>query len=193
MRVGATSTPVLIHGGTVIRSSADILRYVDDQLPPERRLACDDPEVARLSQLFDEVLGVHLRRYALFHVLQDRQAAIEAYCQGAPAWQRAIFSGLFPLFRGLLRRLLRLHAEGAQRSLLRVQETLDEVQALRTDGRPFLTGSRFSAADLTLAALLSPLQRTQFDRLFPAEQLQSLRDHPVVRFAADLTSRRAGL
>jgi glutathione S-transferase len=56
-----------------------------------------------------------------------------------------------------LRRGLGIHAEGARKSEGRVREVFDVVDAKLAGGGKFLVGDRFTAADLTFAALAAPI------------------------------------
>jgi glutathione S-transferase len=47
--------------------------------------------------------------------------------------------------------------EGTRRSLDRVRQCFGEVEQRLGDGRAFLVGGRFTAADLTFAALAAPV------------------------------------
>ena len=67
-----------------------------------------------------------------------------------------------PLARRLVRTAYKITPEGAQRSLERVRGVFRQVDERLSDGRRFLAGERFTAADLTFAALAAPV-------LFPAE------------------------
>lgn len=194
MPLGGTTVPLLVDNTEVIKGSDAVLRYLDAKysmgLYPEEQL----PEIATLVQMFDELLGPHLRRWALFYVLQDRTIALNAYCEGVPARERRVFEVIFPLFRWVARRSMRIDPVRARRSLARVQEVFSHVETMLRDGRPYLTGTTFTAADLTFAALASPLMISDArERVVPAEELQQLRDSVAGRFVARLLRERAGL
>ena len=67
-----------------------------------------------------------------------------------------------PLVRRLVRAAYKITPESAQRSLDRVRDVFMEVDRHLGDGRRFLIGDGFTAADLTFAALAAPV-------LFPVE------------------------
>lgn len=57
----------------------------------------------------------------------------------------------------MLRSGLKISAAGDARSRTRLEEVFADVQQRLKDGRRFLGGDRFTAADLTFAALAAPL------------------------------------
>jgi glutathione S-transferase len=77
-----------------------------------------------------------------------------------------------------------------------VEAVFDEIAARLADGRPFLLGERFTAADLTFGALSSSVLIPErygsplppLEALPPpvAAEARRLRDHPAGRFAARL-------
>jgi glutathione S-transferase len=80
-----------------------------------------------------------------------------------------------------------------------VREVFDSVGERLSDGRRFLVGDRFSAADLTFAALSAPMivppeygvPLPQPDEL-PAAMagvVRELRSHPAGQFALDMYRR----
>lgn len=171
---GAKRTvPALVMPGRVLKESTDILRFADEQLPPERRLFPEDAgvraEVEALVADFDRGLGPSLRRWLYFHLLPESGVALELLTCTGPAWERSMTRGLFPVMRAMMRTGMKVNAAGAERSWQRVAATFDAVDARLADGRRFLVGDRFSAADLTFAALASVLVQPK-QRGFPVPE-----------------------
>jgi len=80
--------------------------------------------------------------------------AAEAF--GASGVEGAAFRVGYAGIRGLMRRGMQVNREGAARSRERVLGVFREVEERMADGRRYLTGDRFTAADLTFAALAAP-------------------------------------
>jgi len=195
---GGRTVPVLVAGDEVVADSTDIVRWADRQAPAG--LIPDDPggraEVDQLEDYFDKVLGPHARRWAYHQVLGDRALSLEMGKLGVPAWERRTLTVIRPLAARVLRRGLNISAETAERSRTRVDECFDRAADLMADGRRCLAGDRFTAADLTFAALSAPV-------LFPdghpvpmpalerfSDEVQAAvagwRAHPAGRFALRL-------
>ena len=154
---GETTVPVLVCGDRVLADSADIVEEADARAAPERRLYPDDPEAAAevraLERDFDENLGPHGRRW-MYHEIRGRRDLALAYgCTGVPAWQRRALQLTYPLATWMIDRYLDIDDEAAAESEAQVRTTFDAVAKRLADGRPYLCGDRFTAADLTFAAL----------------------------------------
>ncbi|WP_437720689.1 glutathione S-transferase family protein [Sorangium sp. So ce861] len=170
---GRRSVPVLVSPAGVLRDSTDILRYADTLVPPERALFFREPDAAcadveALEERFDLDLGPASRRVAYFHLLPDEEGAFALMggsfrsldgAGAAPPWWfgRGVFRAYYPVARAVMRRAMRIDAAGAERSRGKIRAVFDAVNERLRDGRPFLVGDRFSAADLTFAALAAPL------------------------------------
>lgn len=158
---GGRTVPVLVDGGRVLADSSDILADADERGDAARRLYPQDPadlaEVQQLEELFDTKLGPHTRRLGYYHLLKYPKLVRKTFRVGVSSFEFGVVRGLYPLVTGLMRRALRIDDEGASRSQARIDSVFDEVDRRLADGRPFLTGDRFSAADLTFAALADPL------------------------------------
>jgi glutathione S-transferase len=140
------------------------------------------------------------------HLLDRPDLALEYGCTGVPAWERRALPRMFGHMGRLIVSKLGVSAEAAVESERRVDATFDRVAERLGDGRPFLVGARFSAADLAFSALAGavvmppqwgvPLPRP--DELPPvaAAKVRALREHPAGRFALRMfeeerTHRRA--
>ncbi len=159
---GQRSTPVLKTADGLLKDSTDILRWVDQRRPgilfSEQR-----GEEEALEDRFDEHLGPATRRVAYFHLLPRRALVLQFLNTGVPGWEVWFLRIFFPVAVAMMRRGLKIDAAGAERSLKKVREIFGEVNQRLSDGRPYLCGQKFSAADLTFAALAAPL-------LLPPEQ-----------------------
>ena len=154
---GGRTVPLLVCGDTVLASSAAIVEYADARGRPERPLFPDDPDLAAearsLEREFDERLGPHGRRW-MYHELRGRRDIARAYAStGVPAWQRRLLPVAYPAIAAAIDHFLDITPDSAAASAREVRAVFDAVAARLGDGRPFLVGERFTAADLTFAAL----------------------------------------
>lgn len=160
MTKGGGTVPMLIDGGRRIVNSAEILRYAaandrDELLYPA------DPvlraKVNSLEAMFDAQLGPHSRRWAYAHLLSNLALVRSLWTQRAPPIEASTVRILSPLIRSLVRSTYRITPESGERSLARAHEVFRKVQAKLVEGRGYLVAERFTAADLTFAALAAPM------------------------------------
>lgn len=155
---GGPNVPVLIDDGRVISDSTAILQHLERYAAAETRLY---PETGRgaveeLEELFDETLGIESRRWVYFHALQTPGMAISTSSQGVPRWQAAVAPLCYPLLKTFINRKLAITAANVSAGLDRARAVIRRTDALLSDGRPYLVGDRFTAADLTLACMMAP-------------------------------------
>ncbi|HSN97132.1 MAG TPA: glutathione S-transferase family protein [Candidatus Nanopelagicales bacterium] len=194
---GKRSVPVLVTDEGVINDSSEILRYADRKAPEGRKLFGDSEaerrEIEALEDLCDEDLGPHARRWIYFHILPVREVMAQLTGQGEPGWERVAFTAGLPVIRLLMRRAMRIDAEGAARSRSKIDQVFDRIAERLSDGRPFLVGARPSAADFTFASLAAPVlappgygARLPSDEDMPPEAaagLRAYREHPAGKWA----------
>lgn len=197
---GGKTAPVLVCGDRVFAESSEILDEADALAPPERRLFPADPEAAAearaLEADFDERLGPHGRRWMYDSLRGSREVAVAYNCSGVPGWQRRAFPFVFPLAMRVIDRYLEISPASVAESLATVHAVFDEVGERLGDGRGFLCGDRFGAADLTFAALAAsvlvppeygvPLPRPEELPAPMAATIGELREHPAGAFAMRL-------
>ena len=154
---GGKTVPVLITPDGVLAESADILAWVDERTPEGLRLCPAEPEVEALSRRFDDVLGPHGRRLMYVHLLEERELTLSFNNHGVPRWEdRAMRLG-WPVVTRFAARELDITPGIERQDEAKVWREFDYAAELLADGRDYLSGDRFSAADLTFAALAAPM------------------------------------
>ncbi len=200
---GKITVPVLLTPDGVFADSADILAWVDERTPPEHRLFPVEPgtrqEVESLCKRFDEQLGPTGRRVMYIHIFTQPKLALRFNNQGVPLWENCAIRCGWPLARRLIERELHIGPGSAINDEAAVWRELDFVAQRLADGRPYLCGERFGAADLTFAALSASITvppeygvaLPQPDILPPpmAALVQRVREHPAGRYALDLFAK----
>jgi len=157
LRAGKKRTvPSLVTDAGPVNDSTDILRWVDRQGGAPPLFPADVPEAAELEALLDDKLGPHTRRLAYHHILPEMRARLREL-RGVPRGELVTARLLARPIGAFMRRGLAIDDAGVARSLARLDQILDDVDRRLADGRRYLAGDRFTAADLTFAALLSPL------------------------------------
>ena len=201
---GGRTTPVLVTPEGAIGESEDILRWVDERIAPERRLfpqdAAERAEVERLSRRFDDRLGPHGRRFMYVNMMAHRDLMLRFNDQGVPRWEDRALRWGWPLAVRFLGGALGIRPGVEVEDEAVVWSELDFVADLLADGRPHLCGERFSAADLTFAALSAsvvvppvygvPLPQPEVLPPEIADLVLRIRDHPAGRYALALFEAR---
>jgi glutathione S-transferase len=184
---------MILHDGTRMHDSAAITRWASDQ----RRLDWySNPEAEVLSRRFHDTLGPHARRLVYGTALDNPSLLTGMADANVPPLQARLFRGFFPLFKRTVRNRLHIDAKALERSLALCRAELDWVANRLADGRPYLLGDSFSAADLIFSALaapgLVPTVEEGFGAVLPAPEtmpaaaralVQEFRDHPAGAFA----------
>jgi glutathione S-transferase len=199
---GQTAVPVLVLGGRAIHDSTRIIAaleaaYPDPPLYPAGEAA--RRHALELEELFDEELGPHVRR-VIFHYLLPQPSTIPAaFAQENGPLARAALRASFPLLRAVMRRTLRIDEAGAELGRRKIRTALDRI-ARELGPSDYLVGDRFSVADLTAAALLSPLvEPPEFPyRLYDhvpesmAQFRESVASHPAFGWVLETYRRHRG-
>lgn len=147
--------------GEVLSDSTDIVRYADRQADAATRLypdtSRDRAAVEAVEREHAVPLGVAGRRVMYDHFFRWGRGALRFNGGGAPWWQRAVAYGTFEFARRYARNYLRVHPKEVAESREQVQRIFDSVAERLRDGRPYLCGDRFTAADLTFACMAAPV------------------------------------
>ena len=202
LRAGTTS-PILEVDGQAIGDSTAILAEIERRWP-DPPLYPSDPEERRqalaIEDWFDEDVGHDLRRVVFDSLGVGSDYFLDAlYGRNHP--RRALFGRLSPVIRTVIKQRFKITPERVARSRQRISEALDRIEAeMGPDG--YLVGDSFSVADLTAAAIMSPLvMPPQFPFIkLPAEERSpafreyrdSLKDHPGFQWVLDTYAQHRG-
>jgi glutathione S-transferase len=190
---GGKTVPVFVCAAGVLAESADIVAYADAQAPPARRVypadAAGAAEVRALERDFDERLGPHGRLWMYHRLRGRRDLALDYGCTGVPDWERRLMPIMYPLVARGIDRFLDITPETARQSEAEVRATFDAIDERLSDGRRYLCGDEFTAADLTFSALaaavLMPpgygvtLPQPEVLPAAAATVVRELREHPA--------------
>ena len=172
---GKRTVPTLVveNAGkkTVVRDSTDIIAWADSQRPGSLIPLAGADEALAIEDDFDNHFGPATRRWGYYYLLPNR-AADEHITVGVPRWEKSLLKIARPIAVRFLERGLKIDEAGVERSKKKINDTLARVHEVLRDGRRFLTGDRFTVADLTFAALAAPI-------LLPPE-------HPIQKFDIDM-------
>ena len=199
---GSTHVPVLQLGNEAISDSTRIIEALE-RTYPQPALYPDDPEERRraleLEDYFDEELGPYIRRWVFFVILPYGDYVRAAFVSHASATTRLAHRALAPLFGRVMRRQMDINPASAE---IARAKTLAAMERLEKELRPsgYLAGGCFTVADLTAAALLSPVVRPPEFPYRPALPLpepfakvcESLRSSRACQWTLDVYRRHRG-
>jgi glutathione S-transferase len=200
---GGITAPVLVTPERSIGESEDILHWVDERTPAEHRLfPPPGPQrdgVLAISRRLDAELGPKGRRHIYIHLLPQRELLLAFNNEGVPRWEDRLLRHGFAMLAPVVKRRLAI-TPGIEVSDERdIWRELDWVAELLSDGRPYLSGERFGAADLTFAALSAavvsppdygiPLPTPEQMPPPTRDFIERARAHPAGAFALSLIER----
>lgn len=164
------ATPVLVtDDGLCIRDSSSIARYVSDRYARPGQDLYPNAEVVELDAHFSRTIGPDSRRvvYASLDTLEQMGRVADL---NVSARQARWFKRILPFMQPALVRKLDVTPERAARSLADLRREMATVSK-RIEGRRWLVGDRFTAADLSLACMaapaLAPTREEGYGGVFP--------------------------
>ena len=200
---GGRTVPVLITAdGEVLPESAAIVRWADRCLQPRDQLYPAGPpalEAARIEAWLDAGLGPDGRLWMYHSTLPAIGDLTPWIVAGIPGWERLVLRSGGPMVNLMIRRYLGVSSSNAAAARIRIDAVFDEIASMLADGRPYLCGDRFTAADLTFAALSaavlvpagygSPLPPLAALPSPMTREVRRWRDHPAGVFAGRIYER----
>jgi glutathione S-transferase len=172
---GRTTFPVLVLDGEAIGDSTRIIEALEGR-HPDPPLYPADPEARRrvleLEDFFDEEFGPYTRMLGLHHVLGDPKLMLGMFAPDLTRGRRFVTRTTFPLLRRRIVAAFGIDDRSVAEAYGKVRAAGERFRAeLQPSG--YLSGDGFTVADLTVAALVSPVVAPE---QFPYPQPQ--RGHP---------------
>jgi glutathione S-transferase len=157
-----TSVPVLVTKEKNFVDSTEILHYLDS-ISEDKKLYPSDrqlrQEVESLEELFDTQLGINSRRL-VYSFLLKKPLIVPTFLGINTPWIERIGCAIaFPVTLQRIKKIYEVTPEKTTQSLQEIKEIFEIVDRRLAQGNKYLVGNNFSAADLTFAALASPLVR----------------------------------
>jgi glutathione S-transferase len=183
---GDTSTlPVLVLEGRAIGDSTRIIAALEDRYPESPLYPADPVErnrVLALEDFFDEELGPHVRLLAVNQMLDHPDVLLGAFFQDLGPVRLRAARAAFPAVRRGFVSALGIDDEAVALARAKLRAAGERFQA-EVQPSGYLSGDGFTVADLTLAALMTPLVAPEG---FPYPQPQ--REHPAFEALLDEAS-----
>ena len=186
-RSGHRRLPVLELDGRRIGDSTAILAALEAHEPDPPLYPQDPAERERalaLEDFFDEHVGPAVRAYGWSYVVRTPESVNQAL--GLTGGRARVLKAAAPLVRAIVRADYAAHEEGAERALRAIRAGMDRLEReIASSG--YLAGDRFSVADLTAAALFTPIVAPPQRPFIPPKVPE-----PLLELRAELEAREGG-
>jgi glutathione S-transferase len=157
-RHGGGAVPVLVTDIGPIQDSDTILRFLDQRTPGKLYPldAAARAKAAALETLFNDAVGVQTRKWGYSYILTP-ELARAPWTHGVPFWERWLFPLIFSKLESRVRTMMAISPTSASEAYSELLKAFAEIERTLSDGRKYLLGDQFSAADITFASLAAPL------------------------------------
>lgn len=155
-----TTVPILITETGPVQDSTRILLWLEKHRAPFALMPVEPAlreQVLVVEDRFDRI-GAHVIRYAYRDALDDSEGIKTVWTLDASPLQKRIVGAAFPLMRAAFRQMLQSsNPKAVALSERKILEGMDWIAQRTAQGHRYLVGDTLTAADISAAALLSPL------------------------------------
>ena len=153
-----SAVPILVTETQTLQGSDQIIDWVDAHITNAALNLTPSPETKHIEKRLDDKTGVHIRRYYYSEAIVECPETVKPiFKQGVPFHQKILIDAIWPKVCKLMIKGMDLGPEQQAQSRAVLEGEMDWLDDMLADGRQFLSGNRFSRADLAAASLLAPL------------------------------------
>ncbi len=157
LRAGGHKTvPTLITQEGPVPDSTEILRWVDRVSDVPALFPIDSTDATMIEDDLDRDLGPASRLLAYAFVLPAMRQTLEG-ARHVPKLEITLARAFAPMVRMVMKRRLELDDVTLARARATIDDVFAAIATRLADGRRYLCGDRFTGADLTFAALSTPV------------------------------------
>lgn len=202
-KTGHGTLPILFLDDKPVRDSTDIIAALEQRYPDRPLYPRDEAQrrqALALEDFFDEELGPQLRAAVVTPLFRhDPDIALRVLTTGMPEQAYRTLRPLARVFPAFYRFRHKISDRKLEEDRAKVITALDRIESERA-GREYLVGDSFSVADLTAAAMFSPLLQSPgvqypLTTTLP-DYLVEYRDrvarHPAAQWAERIYQRHRG-
>jgi len=159
LAAGTVNIPLLQLGETTLTTNHAILDYYDARcLDADRLVPIGNAQT--ILQKFDFFngdfsLAVAIWTYA--YLFENRRSTLLLWTWHVGWLERLLAFVCYPLLALILRKAWNISSNNIETSLGKIQEAFTDVETQLSDGRPYLFGNTFTAADMAFACNAAPL------------------------------------
>ncbi|MBI1422509.1 MAG: glutathione S-transferase [Gammaproteobacteria bacterium] len=154
-----SSVPVLRMQNTIIQGSDQIIDYLDATVS-EKPLTPQDSKLreqaADWERFAADKIADPLRCFYYHYLLDEPKTLIPLFCEDGPWYGNLLMRLIFKRLGRRMRAVAKINPRTAGVAMHVVDKALTTLEK-QLQTQPFLVGDRFSRADLSVCALLSPL------------------------------------
>ena len=158
---GIHNNPVLTSTDRLIFTPESIIQHYDQFVPAEQRLfpesASLQNEVVELYRQFTTTLDQYVWQYVFTELFRSKKNTKELLKKGATNNERWKLLFGYGAAKKTIAKQQILTNENPIVYLLEIQKVFKDIDQRLSDGRRYLTGNTFTAADLAFAATVAPI------------------------------------
>ncbi len=191
------SLPFLQIGDELVTGSSAIIDWGNkNRAPGKACLNGDNSEPLKaLEKRLDDLTGVHIRRFYYSDALiNDPSSVRPIFSKDLPFIPKISLIFAWPKITQVMIKFMDLGPQKGMQSRDILLGELDMLDALLSDGRPYLIGDTFTRADITAASLLAPLVNPAKHPTYSAlslpsalsETIKHWQDRPILKWVSKI-------